>query len=161
MRLAAAEALEAGAITRLGEGAEGSVPGLFSVAMGKLGAFELNYSSDIDISFFYEPDALPLAAGVEHGRFANRLVERVAAMLQERDVDGYVFRVDMRLRPDPSSTPPAVPVPRAYRYYESVGQNWERAAFIKARVAAGDRERGREPFSSRARSVRMASQSRF
>ena len=142
--LAAREALAAGTITRLGVGDEGPLPGLFCIAMGKHGAFELNYSSDIDISFFHEPDALPLAPSVESQRFAARFADRVAAVLQRRTAEGYVFRVDTRLRPDPSSTPTCVSVPAAYHYYESVGQNWERAAFIKARVVAGDLARGQD-----------------
>ena len=136
--LAAREAHAAGRLARFGEGEEGPIPGLFAIAMGKHGAFELNYSSDIDISFFYEPDALPLAPGVESAAFANRFVDRVSEVLQRRTPDGYVFRVDLRLRPDPSSTPPAAPVPAAMHYYQTVGQNWERAAFIKARALAGD-----------------------
>jgi len=75
---------------------------------------------------------------VEAGDVAVRIAHGVARTLQDRTADGYVFRVDLRLRPDPSSTPPAVPAPAAFAYYESVGQNWERAAFIKARAAAGD-----------------------
>ena len=67
--------------------------------------------SDIDISFFYEPDALPLAPGLEAQAFARSVVDRVADLLQRRTAEGYVFRVDLRLRPDPSSTPAAVPVP--------------------------------------------------
>jgi [glutamine synthetase] adenylyltransferase / [glutamine synthetase]-adenylyl-L-tyrosine phosphorylase len=141
--LAAGEAFGQRQTTRLGVGEEGPLPGLFCIAMGKLGAFELNYSSDVDISFFYEPSALPLAPGVEAGAFATRFAERVAGILQKRTVDGYVFRVDLRLRPDPSSTPAAVSVPAAFNYYESVGQNWERAAFIKARAVAGDFRAGR------------------
>ena len=120
----------------------GPVPGLFCLALGKHGAFELNYSSDIDISFFYEPEALPVAGGVEPQALALKVTQGVAALLQDRTPDGYVFRVDLRLRPDPSSTPAAVPVEAALDYYESVGQNWERAAMIKARVAAGDMARG-------------------
>nr|WP_313519884.1 bifunctional [glutamine synthetase] adenylyltransferase/[glutamine synthetase]-adenylyl-L-tyrosine phosphorylase [Brevundimonas diminuta] len=122
----------------------GPVPGLFVLAMGKGGAFELNYSSDIDLSLFYEPEALEtaLAEGVEMQGFANRLAQGLTALLAERTADGYVFRVDLRLRPDPSSTPPAVAAPMALAYYESVGQNWERAAFIKARVCAGDAAEG-------------------
>ena len=139
--LAAGEALRAGRIVRLGAGAEGPLPGLFCVAMGKHGAYELNYSSDIDISIFYQPDALPLAAGIEAGPFTARFADRVAQILQSRTPEGYVFRVDLRLRPDPSSTPSAVSVPAAFNYYESVGQNWERAAFIKARAVAGDMPR--------------------
>ncbi|MDR3513222.1 MAG: bifunctional [glutamine synthetase] adenylyltransferase/[glutamine synthetase]-adenylyl-L-tyrosine phosphorylase [Caulobacteraceae bacterium] len=124
------------------DGAAGPVPGLFCLAMGKYGAFELNYSSDIDFSVFYEPDALPLAADVEPQAFAVRLTQQVAEMLQQRTADGYVFRVDLRLRPDPAATPPAAPIAAALDYYETVGQNWERAALIKARVAAGDVARG-------------------
>ena len=142
LTVAARGELDAGRMTRLGEGDEGPVPGWFCIAMGKHGAYELNYSSDIDISVFYEPEALPLADGVESQAFAVRLTHRLADMMQDKTGDGYVFRVDLRLRPDPSSTPPAVPAPAAFDYYESVGQNWERAAFIKARAAAGDIERG-------------------
>ena len=136
--VAAAGELEAGRLTRLGQGAEGPVPGWFCIAMGKQGAFELNYSSDIDVSVFFDPDALLLADGVEAGAFAVRLTQRVSDLIQARTADGYVFRMDLRLRPDPSSTPPAVPIAAALEYYESVGQNWERAAFIKARPCAGD-----------------------
>jgi glutamate-ammonia-ligase adenylyltransferase len=128
-------------------GAAGPMPGLFVIAMGKMGAFELNYSSDIDISVFYEPDALPLAGGVEPQGFAVRFTHAMAAILEDRTDEGYVFRVDLRLRPDPASTPPAVPVDEALEYYEGVGQNWERAAFIKARMVAGDIPRG-EAFLS-------------
>ncbi|MCO8028832.1 bifunctional [glutamine synthetase] adenylyltransferase/[glutamine synthetase]-adenylyl-L-tyrosine phosphorylase [Brevundimonas diminuta] len=122
----------------------GPVPGLFVLAMGKGGAFELNYSSDIDLSLFYEPEVLEtaLSEGVEMQGFVNRLAQGLTALLAERTADGYVFRVDLRLRPDPSSTPPVVAAPMALAYYESVGQNWERAAFIKARVCAGDAAEG-------------------
>jgi len=130
--------IERGRLVAVAPGPAGPIPGLMIIAMGKHGAFELNYSSDIDISFFYEPERLPLAEGVEAGDVAVRIAHGVARTLQDRTADGYVFRVDLRLRPDPSSTPPAVPAPAAFAYYESVGQNWERAAFIKARAAAGD-----------------------
>jgi len=143
LMVAARGELDAGRLVRLGAGDEGPVPGWFCIAMGKHGAYELNYSSDIDISVFYEPEALPLAEGVESQAFAVRLTHRLAELMQDKTADGYVFRVDLRLRPDPSSTPPAVPAPAAFDYYESVGQNWERAAFIKARAAAGDLGRGR------------------
>ena len=113
-------------------------PGYFCVAMGKHGAHELNYSSDIDYSVFYEPRLLDLADGVEPHEFAVRLTQQVAQLLQDRTSEGYVFRVDLRLRPDPSSTPVAVTVDAALDYYQTVGQNWERAAFIKARICAGD-----------------------
>ncbi|HEX3886294.1 MAG TPA: bifunctional [glutamine synthetase] adenylyltransferase/[glutamine synthetase]-adenylyl-L-tyrosine phosphorylase [Phenylobacterium sp.] len=138
LTVAARGELEAGRLTRLGEGPEGPVPGWFCIAMGKQGAFELNYSSDIDVSVFFDPDRLPLAPGVEAQAFAVRLTQRLSDLMQLRTADGYVFRMDLRLRPDPSSTPAAVPIPAALEYYESVGQNWERAAFIKARPCAGD-----------------------
>ncbi|OGN42634.1 MAG: glutamine-synthetase adenylyltransferase [Caulobacterales bacterium RIFCSPHIGHO2_01_FULL_70_19] len=117
----------------------GPLPGLFGLAMGKHGADELNYSSDIDVSLFWEPEVVAaLAPGVEPQRFLDRLAQAFAGLMQERTGEGYVFRVDLRLRPDPSSTPPVVAVPFALTYYESVGQNWERAAFIKARAMLGD-----------------------
>jgi glutamate-ammonia-ligase adenylyltransferase len=135
---AAREAVAEGRMTAVEEGSAGPVPGLFAIAMGKHGAFELNYSSDIDISVFFEPAALPLGPKQEAQAFVTRLTDRVTSLLQRRTVDGYVFRVDLRLRPDPSSTPPAISVPAAMHYYQTVGQNWERAAFIKARPLAGD-----------------------
>ncbi|HZZ30950.1 MAG TPA: bifunctional [glutamine synthetase] adenylyltransferase/[glutamine synthetase]-adenylyl-L-tyrosine phosphorylase [Phenylobacterium sp.] len=138
LTVAARGEVEAGRLTRLGEGAHGPVPGWFCVAMGKQGAFELNYSSDIDVSVFFDPDAMPLAPGVESEAFAVRLTQRLSDLMQLRTADGYVFRMDLRLRPDPSSTQAAVPIPAALDYYEHVGQNWERAAFIKARPCAGD-----------------------
>ena len=138
LAVAAQGELEAGRLTRLGEGAEGPVPGWFCIAMGKQGAFELNYSSDIDVSVFFDPDRLPLAEGVEPQAFAVRLTQRLSDLMQARTAEGYVFRMDLRLRPDPASTQAAVPIPAALDYYESVGQNWERAAFIKARPCAGD-----------------------
>ncbi|MFI4966945.1 MAG: bifunctional [glutamine synthetase] adenylyltransferase/[glutamine synthetase]-adenylyl-L-tyrosine phosphorylase, partial [Caulobacterales bacterium] len=138
LAVAARGELEAGRLTRLGEGDEGPAPGWFCIAMGKQGAFELNYSSDIDVSVFFDPDRMPLAAGIEPEAFAVRLTQRLADLMQARTADGYVFRMDLRLRPDPSSTQVAVAIPAALDYYEGVGQNWERAAFIKARPCAGD-----------------------
>jgi len=138
LHLAAQAEVDAGRLTRLGEDAEGPVPGLFCIAMGKHGAFELNYSSDIDISVFFEPDRMPVAIGEDVQAVAVRLTNRLSLIMQERTAEGYVFRVDLRLRPDPSSTPLAVSVPAALEYYGSVGQNWERAAYIKARACAGD-----------------------
>ena len=112
--------------------------GYVVLAMGKMGGFELNYSSDIDLIVFFDPTAPALAAGVEPGAAVRALTRTLIKLLQERTGDGYVFRVDLRLRPDPSSTQIAISVPAALDYYESVGQNWERAAMIKARPCAGD-----------------------
>ena len=112
--------------------------GYIVLALGKMGGFELNYSSDIDLIVFYDPDARPLSRDIEPGPMYVRLTQRLVKLLQERTADGYVFRTDLRLRPDPSSTPIAVSKAAAMSYYESVGQNWERAAMIKARPCAGD-----------------------
>ena len=73
--------------------------------MGKMGAHELNYSSDIDLIVFFDPDAPSLAAGFEPAPFFVRVTQGIARLLQQRTADGYVFRVDLRLRPDPASTP--------------------------------------------------------
>lgn len=129
---------EASAQGRLGDGAgSDSLPGLFILAMGKMGAGELNYSSDIDLIVLFDPDVLPVPA--ERAQEAmTRLVRDLVRLLDERTADGYVFRTDLRLRPDPASTAPAVSTHFAQQYYESVGQNWERMAHIKARVCAGD-----------------------
>jgi [glutamine synthetase] adenylyltransferase / [glutamine synthetase]-adenylyl-L-tyrosine phosphorylase len=116
--------------------------GLFVIAMGKMGACELNYSSDIDLIIFYDPAVVPVTPDCEAGPLFARLTRTVIRLLQHRTMHGYVFRVDVRLRPDPSSTQVAMSVPAALDYYESRGQDWERAALIKARVCAGDRAAG-------------------
>jgi glutamate-ammonia-ligase adenylyltransferase len=116
--------------------------GYVVLGMGKLGAGELNYSSDVDLIIFYDPLRAPLAEGVEPGAFFVRLTRDLARFMQEHTGDGYVFRIDLRLRPDPGSTQAALSVAAAYQYYESFGQTWERAAYIKARPAAGDIECG-------------------
>lgn len=115
------------------------VPGLFILAMGKHGARELNYSSDIDLVAFYDRDAFDDAYRDQAGGICVRIVQALSRILEDITPDGYVFRVDWRLRPDPASTPVAVSLRAAETYYESVGQNWERAALIKARTICGDR----------------------
>ncbi|MBU6319204.1 MAG: bifunctional [glutamine synthetase] adenylyltransferase/[glutamine synthetase]-adenylyl-L-tyrosine phosphorylase [Alphaproteobacteria bacterium] len=117
------------------------LPGLFILAMGKMGARELNYSSDIDLIVLFDLDVVPIPkARVKEAMV--RLTRDLVRLLEERTVDGYVFRTDLRLRPDPASTAPAISTQFALSYYESVGQNWERMAHIKARVCAGDRKAG-------------------
>lgn len=115
--------------------------GFTVLGMGKLGARELNFSSDVDLVLLYDP-AAPIyterTAGDAMGRFTTRIARGLVALMEQRDADGYVFRTDLRLRPDPAATPPAIALPAAITYYESMGQNWERAAMIKARPVAGD-----------------------
>lgn len=121
----------------------GKGSGLVVLALGKHGAGELNYSSDIDIVVFFDPEMAEAAGVAEPSSFFVKLTQQIARIIQERTPDGYVFRVDLRLRPDPGSTHVAVALPTAYAYYETVGQNWERAAMIKARPVAGDLALGR------------------
>jgi glutamate-ammonia-ligase adenylyltransferase len=112
------------------------------IALGKLGANELNYSSDIDLIVIYDPDRiiseLPETLGPEMVRVTRLIIK----LLDERTQDGYVFRTDFRIRPDPGSTPLAIPLTSAITYYETMGQNWERLALIRARPIAGDMELG-------------------
>ncbi|HMF07214.1 MAG TPA: bifunctional [glutamine synthetase] adenylyltransferase/[glutamine synthetase]-adenylyl-L-tyrosine phosphorylase, partial [Methylocella sp.] len=112
--------------------------GLVILGLGKLGACELNYSSDVDIVVFFDPNCTAVAGGVVPATLYTRITKGLVRLLQERTADGYVLRVDLRLRPDPGSTAVAISLPSAYSYYESLGQNWERAALIKARPVAGD-----------------------
>ncbi len=128
---------------RAGKWVGGTEPrGLFILGMGKYGSGELNYSSDIDLIALFDPEAGGLAQGGEPSEFWVRIVRLIVTLLQERTGDGYVLRVDLRLRPDPGSTRVAISTPAALLYYEGTGQNWERAALIKARVAAGDADVG-------------------
>lgn len=116
--------------------------GIIILGMGKLGGRELNYSSDIDLIVFYESGRLGYKGRHNEQHFMNKLAHDIVTIMQERTAQGYVFRTDLRLRPDPASTPPAITIDAALYYYESVGQNWERAAMIKARPVAGDIEAG-------------------
>jgi glutamate-ammonia-ligase adenylyltransferase len=119
----------------------GKGSGLVVLGMGKLGGRELNYSSDIDLMVLYDPTAAAYDAD-RAGAIYVRLARDLVRLLEERTEDGYVFRTDLRLRPDPAATPLAVSLPAAIAYYESMGQNWERAAMIKARPVAGDKALG-------------------
>ncbi|NWG46774.1 MAG: bifunctional [glutamine synthetase] adenylyltransferase/[glutamine synthetase]-adenylyl-L-tyrosine phosphorylase [Alphaproteobacteria bacterium] len=116
--------------------------GIVILAMGKYGAYELNYSSDIDIIVFFDPSVLPITSEALPQAFCVDLTKKIIRVLQEGTVDGYVFRVDLRLRPDAGATQVAISVEAAEVYYESFGQNWERAAMIKARACSGDLDAG-------------------
>ncbi|WNO54917.1 bifunctional [glutamine synthetase] adenylyltransferase/[glutamine synthetase]-adenylyl-L-tyrosine phosphorylase [Stakelama saccharophila] len=116
--------------------------GMTAVALGKQGSRELNYSSDIDPILLYDPQRLPTREREAPEDAANRIARRVLELLQTLDGDGYVLRVDLRLRPQPEATPIALPVNAAIAHYESQALPWERTAFIRARTAAGDRALG-------------------
>jgi len=118
--------------------------GYVALAMGKHGGRELNYSSDIDLIIIYDPAQIDYRGRRSHQQFVVRLTQHLIAIMQEMTVDGYVCRVDLNLRPDPGATPVAVSLAAAQAYYRHRGENWERAAMIKARPAAGDLGLGRQ-----------------
>jgi [glutamine synthetase] adenylyltransferase / [glutamine synthetase]-adenylyl-L-tyrosine phosphorylase len=124
--------------------------GLVVLGMGKLGGRELNYSSDVDLIILYDLERVRAADGDTLQKHFVRLVRGIVKLLEERTGDGYVLRTDLRLRPDPGATPLAMSTDAAEFYYETLGQNWERAAMIKARPVAGDIEAG-EQFLQRLR----------
>ena len=132
-------ALHAAIAAAIVERVPGAAPtGFTAIALGKQGSGELNYSSDIDPIFLYDPATLPHREREDVADAAVRIGRRVLELLQQRDADGYVLRVDLRLRPSPEVTPIAIPVDAATSYYESQALPWERAAFIRARACAGD-----------------------
>jgi [glutamine synthetase] adenylyltransferase / [glutamine synthetase]-adenylyl-L-tyrosine phosphorylase len=138
LRLALREAVAAARLTVADLFSEPERSGIVILAMGKHGAHELNYSSDIDLIVLFDPGQVPVAPGREALDVVVRVIKDLVKVLHEPTGEGYVFRTDLRLRPDPASTPIAVPIDRAVGYYQTVGQNWERAALIKARPVAGD-----------------------
>ncbi len=118
--------------------------GFTAIALGKQGSRELNYSSDIDPILLFDPATLPHREREAVEEAAVRIGRRVVELLQARDADGYVVRIDLRLRPSPEVTPIVLPAEAAIGYYESQAVAWERAAFIRARAAAGDRALGQD-----------------
>ena len=117
--------------------------GFSIIGLGKHGSRELNYSSDIDPIFLYDPEKIPVRGREEPSDAARRIGQQLVEALNSRDADGYVFRVDMRLRPSPEVSPVALPVEAAISYYESSALAWEQAAYIRSRPAAGDKQLGR------------------
>ncbi len=132
-------ALDAAIGAAIVERVPGAEPrGLAAIALGKQGSHELNYSSDIDPILIFDPATLPHRERDAVEEAAVRIGRRVVEILQARDADGYVLRIDLRLRPSPEVTPIVLPAEAAISYYESQALPWERAAFIRARAAAGD-----------------------
>lgn len=112
------------------------------LSLGKLGSRELNYSSDVDLLILFDPATMPRRERDDPSEAAVRVGRRMIELLQKRTADGYVARVDLRLRPSPEVTPIVLPVNAAISHYESSALPWERAAFIRARVSAGDQALG-------------------
>ncbi len=132
-------AIDAALVQAIAERVPGAEPrGLAVLALGKLGSRELNYSSDVDLILLFDPHALPRRPRDDPGESAARIARRMVELLQARTADGYVARVDLRLRPSSEITPIVLPVDAAITHYESSALPWERAAFIRARAAAGD-----------------------
>ena len=134
------------AITRRVDGAEPQ--GMIALGLGKHGAQELNYSSDIDPILLYDPDRLPRRSRDEPGEAAQRYARELVQTLSQITEEGYVFRVDLRLRPASEVSPLAISCDAALTHYESSALAWERAAFIRARAAAGDLAAGEEFLAS-------------
>jgi glutamate-ammonia-ligase adenylyltransferase len=117
--------------------------GMVCLAMGKMGAHELNYSSDIDLICLFDESRFDPSDYHDARASFVRATRRAMAMLNDPTGEGYVFRTDLRLRPDPAVTPVCMAMEAAERYYESLGRTWERAAYIKARPSAGDIDAGK------------------
>jgi len=138
LRTALAPEITRGRIPGQGEDDIAEGAGLAVIAMGKMGAFELNYSSDIDLICLFDETRFAEDDYAEARSGFVRATRKMCALLSENTSEGYVFRTDLRLRPDAAVTPVAMSMAAAERYYESAGRTWERAAYIKARICAGD-----------------------
>ena len=142
LNLALRELIDKGELQLDNPGDPGPTSGLIVLGMGKLGAFELNYSSDIDLIILFDHQRFRPAGKDSPMALAVRVARALVYLLEHRTKDGYVFRTDLRLRPHPPGQPLALSVEDAEIYYERFGQNWERAALIKARTIAGDASAG-------------------
>jgi glutamate-ammonia-ligase adenylyltransferase len=132
-------AIDRALATAIAERVPGAEPkGIAAIALGKLGSRELNYSSDVDLILIFDPETMPRRERDDASEAAVRIGGRTIELLQKRTAEGYVARVDLRLRPSPEVTPIVLPVNAAISYYESAALGWERAAFIRARPCAGD-----------------------
>jgi glutamate-ammonia-ligase adenylyltransferase len=118
--------------------------GFLALALGKQGAGELNYSSDIDPVLLFDRERLARRPADDPGEAAQRYARRVVALLSANTAEGYALRVDLRLRPASEVSPLCVPVGTALTHYQGQALAWERAAFTRARAAAGDIAAGEE-----------------
>ncbi|MBF9029914.1 glutamine-synthetase adenylyltransferase [Rhodobacterales bacterium HKCCE3408] len=137
LRLALTPLIARGKLPGLDPDTPPEAAGMIVLAMGKMGAFELNYSSDIDLICLFDDGPFDASDLQEVRAGFVRATRAMAATLSEHTAEGYVFRTDLRLRPDAGVTPVCLSTEAALRYYEAEGRTWERAAYIKARPAAG------------------------
>ena len=133
-----AEEIRRGKIPGAGPDDIATAAGMVALAMGKMGAGELNYSSDIDLICLFDETRYDPDDRMEARAALVRATRKMAALLSDHTAEGYVFRTDLRLRPDASVTPVCLSMGAAELYYEAEGRTWERAAYIKARPCAGD-----------------------
>ena len=132
------DAIEKGDLSHTVENDVSENSGYVILGMGKLGGYELNYSSDIDLIVLFDPDIVKYTGRKSAQDLFIKITQKLVKLMADRTGDGYVFRTDLRLRPDPGATPVAINMEGAEVYYQSIGLNWERAAMIKARPVAGD-----------------------
>ncbi|MBM2291058.1 glutamine-synthetase adenylyltransferase [Sulfitobacter pseudonitzschiae] len=142
LRAGIATQIKRGKLPGMGPDDVADAGGMVVLAMGKMGAGELNYSSDIDLICLFDESRFDPADYQEARAAFVRATRAMSAALNDITGEGYVFRTDLRLRPDPAVTPVCLSMEAAERYYESLGRTWERAAYIKARPAAGDKAAG-------------------
>ena len=119
-----------------------TVPGLFIFGLGKLGGTDLNFSSDVDLIAFYDPDTLPVPTHMGQGYIVNKVLKTMTRILKPRNSAEFIWRVDWRLRPESSASQLAMPIDMAQEFYFFRALPWHRLALMKARVVAGDIETG-------------------
>ena len=116
----------------------GNVEGLFIFALGKLGGRDLNFSSDVDLIAYFDPDILPVPDVLGKGYIAHQVLQKLSQLLSQNGASEFVWRVDWRLRPNASATTLAMSTTAALDYYFYRASPWHRLALLKARVIAGD-----------------------
>lgn len=122
----------------------GRVPGLFVFGMGKLGGYDLNFSSDVDLVAYFDPEVLPVPDMLGKSYICHQVLQSLTKLLGQGGQSHFVWRVDWRLRPNASATSLAMSTSAAEEYYFYQASPWHRLALMKARVVAGDRALGNQ-----------------
>jgi len=120
------------------------LPGLFIFGMGKLGGFDLNFSSDVDLIAYFDPDVLPIAEVLGKSYVCHQMLQKMTQLLNQQGNSNFIWRVDWRLRPNASATTLAMSTVAAQDYYFYRASPWHRLALMKARVVAGDKLLGNQ-----------------